>query len=159
MIVVRHCEDPNALAAFLFPVCLDDLRRAFPFRSLNPALLVAAIASWDILEFFDAERRVVVGAAGREANRYVHIYVDSNRRASWAAHTSLQAALDIFLSDADSLYAAIPMANRTTISLVRKLGFIQTKTENGVIFHVITPLTRKRFTGRHGRSSHPASRT
>ena len=47
MIVVRHCKDRNALAAFLFPVCLDDLRRALPFRLLNPELLVAAIASWE----------------------------------------------------------------------------------------------------------------
>jgi hypothetical protein len=154
MIVVRHCEDPSALAAFLFPACSDNLRRAFPFRLLNPELLVAAIASWDIVEFFDTERRVIVGAAAREPNRYVHIYVDSDRRASWAPHTSLQAALDIFLSDADSLYAAIPIANRTTISVVRKLGFIQTRTENGIAFHVITPLTRKSFTKKHRRASY-----
>jgi hypothetical protein len=156
MIVVRHCKDRNALAAFLFPVCLDDLRRALPFRLLNPELLVAAIASWDIVEFFDVEKRVIVGAAARESNRYVHIYVDSDRRVSWAPHTSLQAALDIFLSDADSLYAAIPIANRTTISIVRKLGFIQTRTENGVAFHVITPLTRKSFIEKHRRASHSA---
>ena len=148
MIIVRHCEDRNALAAFLFPVCLDDLRHAFPFRLLNPGLLVAAIASWDIVEFFDAKRGVIVGATAREPNRHVHIYVDSCRRASWAPHTSLQAALDIFLSDADCLYAAIPIANRTTISVVRKLGFIRTSTENGVALHVITPLTRRKFTDR-----------
>jgi len=148
MIVVRHCEDRNALAAFLFPVCLDDLRRAIPFRLLNRELLVAAIASWDIVEFFDAKRGIIVGAAAREPNRHVHIYVDSSRRASWAPHTSLQGALDIFLADADSLYAAIPLANKTTISIVRRLGFIQTSTENGVAFHVITPRTRRRFTQR-----------
>jgi hypothetical protein len=151
MIVVRHCEDRNALAAFLFPVCWNDLRRALPFRSPKPELLVAAIASWDIVEFFDTKKGAIAGAAAREPNRYVHIYVDSCRRASWAPHTSLQAALDIFLSDADSLYAAIPLANKATISIVRKLGFIQTSTENGVAFHVITPLTRKRFTERDRR--------
>ncbi len=145
MILVRHCEDRNALAAFLFPICLNDLRSAFPFRSLQPELLVAAIASWDIVEFFDAERGVIIGAAAREPNRYMHIYVDSCRRGSWAPHTSLQAALDIFLSDADVLYAAIPLANRNIISIVRKLGFIQTSTEDGVALHVITLRTRKRF--------------
>jgi hypothetical protein len=156
MIIVRHCEDRNALAAFLFPICVDELRRAFPLQLLNPELIVAAIASWDIVEFFDAERRVIVGAAARQPNRYMHIYVDNDRRASWAPHTSLQAALDIFLSDADSLYAAIPLSNRTTISVVRKLGFIQTSTENGVAFHVITPLTRKSFIEKHRRASHSA---
>jgi len=152
MIVVRHCEDPNALAAFLFPACFDDLRRAFPFRLLNPELLVAAIASWDIVEFFDTEKWVIVGAAAREPNRYVHIYVDSDRRASWSPHTSLQAALDVFFSDADSLFAAIPFTNRSTISIVRKLGFVQMRTENGVAFHVITPQTRKSLTEKHRRA-------
>lgn len=148
MIVVRRCEDRNALAAFLFPICLKDCRGAFPSLSLTPELLVAAIASWDIVEFFDTDKGAIVGAAAREPNRYVHIYVDNGRRASWAPHTSLQAALDVFLSDADSLYAAIPLANKFTISLVRKLGFIHTHTKDGHAFHVVTRQTRRRFGNR-----------
>jgi hypothetical protein len=148
MIAVRRCEDRNALAAFLFPVCLNDRRVEFPSLSLTPELLVAAIASWDIVEFFDTEKKVIVGAAAREPNRYVHIYVDSCRRPSWAPHSSLQAALEIFLSDAESLYAAIPLANKLTISMVRKLGFIHTHTEGGHAFHVVTRQTRRRFSSR-----------
>lgn len=149
MIVVRHCQDRNALAAFLFPVCLPDLRRAFPFRSLKPELLLSAIASWDIVEFFDTQKGAIVGAAAREPNSYVHIYVDSCRRASWAPHTSLQAALDIFLSYVGILYAAIPLSNKNTISMVRKLGFVQTSMQDGLAVHVITHRTRKVFVNRH----------
>lgn len=145
MIVVCRSGDRNALAAFLLPVCLNEVRHEFPSLSLTPELILTALASWDIVEFFDTEKGVIVGAAAREPSRYVHIYVDGCRRASWAPHTSLQAALDIFLSDSDSLYAAIPLANRNTISMVRKLGFIHKGTEDGTAFHVLTRQTRKRF--------------
>jgi hypothetical protein len=148
MIVVRRCEDRNALAAFLFPICLNHLKHASPSLSLTAELLLVAIASWNIVEFFDTEKEVIVGAAAREPSRYVHIYVDSGRRASWAPHASLQAALDIFLSDSDCLYAAIPLVNKITISMVRKLGFIHTRTEDGHAFHVVTRQTRRRFGNR-----------
>jgi hypothetical protein len=145
MIDVRRCGDRNALAAFLLPTCRDELRRELPSLSLTPELLSSALASWDIVEFFDAQKGVIVGAAAREPSRYVHIYVDSRRRTSWAPHTSLQAALDIFLSDSESLYAGIPVANKITLSMARKLGFIHTSTKNSIAFHVLTRLTRKRF--------------
>jgi hypothetical protein len=145
MIVVRRCEDRNALAAFLFPVCLSHLKREFPFPNLTPESLAAALALWDTVEFFDTEKEVIVGAAARELNHYLHIYVDSCRRVSWGPHTSLQAALDIFLLDSDRLYAAIPLVNRNTISMVCKLGFVHTRSEGSVAFHELTPQTRKMF--------------
>lgn len=142
MIVVRPSEDRNALAAFLFPLCLNDLARNPTSLSLTPELLLAAIASWKIVEFFDTEKETIIGAAACEPNCHVHIYVDSDRRASWAPHASIKGALDIFLSDSEALYAAIPLANRNTISMVRKMGFIRTSTKEGVAFHKLTPQTR-----------------
>jgi hypothetical protein len=149
MIIVRRCGDPDAFASFLFPICSNEVKREFPSLSLTPDLLFKALASslasWAIVEFFDTEDGVIVGAAAREPSGYLHIYVDSCRRASWAPHMTLEAALDIFLSDSESLYAAIPLTNRITISMVRKLGFIHTSTEDGIAFHVVTPQTRKRL--------------
>src|SRR5215475_2832041 len=112
MIIVRRCQSRTALATFLLPICSDDLRRVLHHLPITPELLVAALASWDIVEFFDTEKDVLIGAAVREPNHHVHIYVDSSRRMSWSPHASLQAALDIFLSDSDKLYAAIPLADR-----------------------------------------------
>jgi hypothetical protein len=142
MIVVRPSEDRNSLAAFLFPLCLNDLAHKSTSLSLTPELLLQAIASWNIVEFFDTKKEAIIGAAACEPNRYVHIYVDSVRRASWAPHTSISGALDIFLSDSQALYAAIPLTNRNTISMVRKMGFIRTSIKEGVAFHKLTPQTR-----------------
>lgn len=57
---------------------------------------------------------------------------------------TLDAALDIFLIDCDRLFASIPRANKTTIRMVRKLGFIQTRTEDGNALFVMTRQPRKR---------------
>ena len=145
MVVVRRCEDRNALAEFLFAICVDDLKPKLRLNQLTPEFLAAAIASWDIVEFFDQGKEIIIGAAAREPNGYMHIYIDSCRRVSWAPHTSLQAALDIFLSNYDKLYAAIPIANRATINLVRKLGFVYTSVAGGFAFHVLTAQTRRGF--------------
>jgi hypothetical protein len=143
MILVRRPMDRSALAEFLFPICLNELALHPPGQPLTLDLLVAALESWDIVEFFDTEKGVIIGAAAREPNNYVHIYVDRARRVSWAPHATLEAALDIFLSDSDRLYAAIPLQNRITISMVRKLGFMQTRTECGTAFLVISRQNRR----------------
>lgn len=161
MIVVRRSEDRNVLTAFLFPICLEEVRREFPSLSVTPELFCSALAasleSWDIVEFFDMDKGLIVGAAAREPSNYLHIYVDRCRRISWAPHTSLETTLDIFLSDSACLYAAIPLANRLTISMVRKLGFIRTSTQDGIAFYVVTSQTRKRLL-RVNRNEHRVSR-
>jgi len=57
MVVVRRCEDRNALAEFLFAICADDLKPKLPLHQLTPEFLAATIASWDIVEFFDQGKR------------------------------------------------------------------------------------------------------
>jgi hypothetical protein len=151
MIVVRCSADPEALADFLLPICVDEVANSHPQRPFTRELLVAALAAWDVVEFFDTEKGATIGAAAREPGRHVHIYVDSARRIFWAPHASLEAALDIFLSDSECLHAAIPLANRQTIRMVRKLGFIQTRTENGMAFLVLSPLSRNKRS-LHGKS-------
>ena len=143
MIVVRRCMDRDALAKTLLPICQNELSLEGRVRPLTLECLVMALKGWDIVEFFDTEKRAIIGAAAREPNRCLHIYVDRARRISWAPHSSLEAVLDIFLSDSDCLYAAIPVANWNTISMVRKLGFIQTGSENGTAHFVVTCLTRR----------------
>lgn len=144
MIGVRSCIDRNALAAFLLPSCLDEMKHKPHVRSLTPEILASALESWDIVEFFDSQKGSIIGAVAREPDQHLHIYVDSTWRKFWAPHTSLDAVLDIFLTDCDRLFADIPLANKTTIRMVRKLGFIQTGTENGNALHVVTRQTRKR---------------
>jgi hypothetical protein len=151
MIAVRRCENRLAFAAFILPFCIDDFKAVSPSLPLTPEIIEKATASWEIVEFFDTEKGVIVGATAREPNHHVHLYVDPERRASWRPHTSLQGGLDIFLSASDTLYAAIPVANKVTISIVRKLGFLPTRTENGIAFHVLTSQTRKTFRKDQGR--------
>lgn len=151
MIAVRRCKAPVAFAAFILPFCIDEFKARFPSLSLTPEILGPVVASWNIVEFFDTEKEVIVGAAALEPNDNVHLYVDAKRRASWRPHTSSQLALDIFFSDRDILYANIPVSNRVMISIARKLGFRHTKTEDGIAFHVLTPQTRIAFRKNQGR--------
>lgn len=143
MILARRCPDRTAFAAFLFPASVDDLKRRFPALLLTPEIVEKAIATWDIVEFFDTEKNVIIGAATREPNHAIHLYVDPGRRASWEPHTSLRTMLDIFLSDCDSLYAAIPLTNRIALRIARKMGFLPTGTADGVAFHILTSQTRR----------------
>jgi hypothetical protein len=151
MIVVRRCKDPIAFASFMLPFCMDELKARFPSLPLTPEILGSVVAPWTVIEFFDTEKEVIVGAAALEPNDHVHLYVDSKRRASWKPHTSLQLGLDIFFLDRDIIYANIPETNRVTISVARKLGFRPVKTENGICFHVLTPETRIAFRKNQGR--------
>lgn len=154
MIAVRRAKNRMDFAVFMLPFCIPDFQSRFPAHSLTPEIIDAAIESWTIVEFFDTEKQVIVGATAREPSHRLHLYVDPSKRAAfWRPHTSMQEALDIFLSDCDTLYADIPVTNRATISIVRKLGFLHSGTEDGIAFHVLTPQTRKIFHKKQGRTN------
>jgi len=145
VIVVRSSEDRTAVVRFLFRVCMEELRPEVSSAPFTPQSLAAVIRSWLVVELYDTEKEVVIGAISREPNGFVHIYVDGSRRASWKPHTSLQAALDIFLSDCDTLYAGIPEEHAVVIRIVRKLGFVHVRTEGGIALYLLTSQTRKRW--------------
>jgi hypothetical protein len=142
MIAVRRCSDRSALAAFLLPVGVNNFKPELA-SLLTTEIIEAAIASWDIVEFFDTAKEVIVGVASREPNHHIHLYVDPGRRSSWQPHSSLQGMLDIFLSDCDRLYAAIPLTNKIALSLAHKMGFLHTGTKDGIASHMLTPQSRK----------------
>ena len=143
MIQVRRSLERSAVISFLFPLCLPEVRRKNAAAPFTPEILSKTIQEWDILEFVDAKKQMIIGAAGREPNGFVHLYVDENRRPFWDPHTSLESAIDLFLSTHDSLHAAIPVENTIMISMVLKLGFVHTHTKEGIAFHMLTAQAQK----------------
>ena len=144
MIQVRRSPEHSAVISFLFPLCLPEVKRKDATAPFTPEILSKTIQGWDILEFFDTKKQTIIGAAGREPNGFVHLYVDEDRRPFWDPHTSLQSAIDIFLSTHDKLQAGIPVENSVMISMVHKLGFVHTHTKEGIAFHLLTAQARRR---------------
>jgi len=148
MIIVRRCEDRDAFVEFLFPLLLHDFRRDFPQVTLTVEAVRRASAPWDVLVFFDAEENAIVGVGCREKNDHIHTYVDRRRRLrSWSPHASMKAMYDIFLSDRDALYTAIPLTDKTSNKLAVKLGFVHNKIEDGKNFYTLTSKTRRPLGG------------
>jgi hypothetical protein len=146
MIQVRRASERSALLAFLLPLCLPEVKRKNPAAAFTPEILSSAIKEWDILEFFDTEKQIVIGAAGREPNGFVHLYVDENSRLAWDPHESLESALNIYLSDSDSLKAGIPVENTVMVSMVEKMGFRHAENREGVAYYELTRKSRKPVT-------------
>ncbi len=143
MIIVRWCESRGRVADFLFRACQDYVDREYPSRLLTRSQILEAVREWDILEFVDSEKEVIIGSAAREPSNYLHIYIDAHRRVSWAPHTTLQRALDILLSDSGKLYAMIPSTDKATMNMAIRLGFIATGVRNNSVFYALTAQTRQ----------------
>ena len=146
MIQVRRASERSALITFLFPLCLSEIRRKNPAVAFTPEILSSVIREWDLLEFFDTKKQVLIGAAGREPNGFIHLYIDENSRLAWDPHESLESALNLYLSDSDSLKAGIPLENTVMISMVEKLGFLHTGTREGAAYYELTRQSRKPVT-------------
>jgi hypothetical protein len=146
MIQVRRPSERSALIAFLFPLCQPEVRLKKPAIAFTPEILSSLIREWDLIEFFDTEKQVLIGAAGREPSGFVHLYIDENSRLAWDPHESLESALNLYLSDSDSLKAGIPLENTVMISMVEKMGFLRTGTREGVAYYELTRQSRKPVT-------------
>jgi ribosomal protein S18 acetylase RimI-like enzyme len=101
-------------------------------------------ASWDILEFYDHHQGKIVGVVGREPSNYLHILVQARHPTSWNPRVTLEEALDILLSDADPLFAGVPVDNKSTVRLIRKLGFMHAETRDGIAHLKISSQSRIR---------------
>jgi hypothetical protein len=109
---------------------------------ITPEIVQAATAAFEVLEFFEPDCNLVIGAVIRDKSGFVHMHVDEDWRIGWDPYSTLRQVVDFFLERFGCLRSAVPAENRNMLSIMRKLGFVKTGEKDGVLLLLLTEQTR-----------------